>query len=84
MVGFLFHYRDILPDMAGSTPIAMYIGFEAPNGAAVWQALADAADATRVSASVAELRLGTRRAVPRQLVEIDRKAIEPEAVASEN
>jgi hypothetical protein len=47
MVGFLFHYRDILRDMAGGTPIATYIGFDAPNGAAVWQALADTADAAK-------------------------------------
>ena len=45
MVGFLFHYRDILRDLAGGTPVAMYISFDAPNGAVAWQALCDAADA---------------------------------------
>jgi hypothetical protein len=47
MVGFLFHYRDILRDMAGGTPIPAYIGFDAPNGAAAWQALCAAADAAK-------------------------------------
>ena len=47
MIGFLFHYRQIVQDMAGETPVseARYIGFFARSGVEVWQALCDAADA---------------------------------------
>jgi hypothetical protein len=47
MVGFLFHYRDTIRDLAGGTPDAMYIRFVAPSSAAAWQALCDAADAAK-------------------------------------
>jgi hypothetical protein len=46
LVGFLFHYRDIVRDLAGPTSEAqaIYIGGLAPTGAFVWKALCDAAD----------------------------------------
>lgn len=47
MVGFLFHYRDIIRDLAGGTPEATYIGFFAPSAVVAWQALCDAADAAK-------------------------------------
>lgn len=46
MVGFLFHYRDIIRDLAGGgISESQYIGFFARSGVRSWQALCDAADA---------------------------------------
>jgi hypothetical protein len=58
MVGFLFHYRDIIRDLAGGTPVAMYIRYDAPNGAAAWQALCDAADAAEQKGHSSNSRSG--------------------------
>jgi hypothetical protein len=46
MVGFLFHYRDIVRDLAGGGAISEseYIGLYARSGVRAWQALCDAAD----------------------------------------
>jgi hypothetical protein len=45
MVGFLFHYRDTIRDMAGAISEATYISLFARSGEAAWKALCDAADA---------------------------------------
>jgi hypothetical protein len=47
MVGFLFHYRDIVRDLAGGGAISesQYIGLFAQSGVEAWQALCDAAGA---------------------------------------
>lgn len=46
MVGFLFHYRDIVRDLAGGGALSesQYIGLYARSGVQAWQALGDAAD----------------------------------------
>jgi hypothetical protein len=49
MVGFLFHYRDIVRDLAGGGAISesRYVGLYARSGVRAWQALCDAADAAK-------------------------------------
>jgi len=46
MVGFLFHYRDIIRDVQGGGAMseARYVGLFAQSAVAAWQALCDAAD----------------------------------------
>lgn len=50
MVGFLFHYRDIVRELAGGGAVSesQYIGCFARDGVRAWQALCDAADAAEV------------------------------------